>query len=239
MSGKRYLEAVQGVVDRLGSQLATVEQIGGWVGSSVADGGIVHLFGSGHSHMAAEEPFVRAGTLTSVRAIWPVQQTDRFERVEGLGQAVLGLDDVRPGEVLIVISNSGINPLPVDVGLAAGSLGARVVGVGSLAHSRSSDSRHSGGKRLFEVCEAFLDTGVPVGDAMVEMRGAPTPVGPGSTVASVALIQAVMVEATAWLTAEGVEPPLRISRNLPGGDARNDALSKRYADRIPEVRWGR
>lgn len=236
MSAEAYLNALSDLLaDLAKTQLETVRAVGAIAGRSVADGGIIHLFGSGHSHMAAEEVFVRAGTLTTVRAIWPEQVTDKLERVPGLGAAVLNMGDVRPGEVLFVISNSGINPLPIDVALEGRRRGAVTVAVTSRQHSLAVESRYSGGQRLLDACDYVLDTRVPPGDALLTIAGLPGPVGPASTVASVALIQAVMAEAVHWMVENGFEPPIRISRNMPGGDTHNDRLASRYRDRIPEL----
>lgn len=236
MSADQYLNGLSALLRELHeTQLETIKTVGAAIGSSVAEGGVVHLFGSGHSHMAAEEVFVRAGTLTTARAIWPAQITDKIERVEGLGGSVLKMGDVRSGEILFVISNSGINPMPIDVALEAKKRGAVTVAVSSKAHSLAAPCRHSGGKRLFEVCDYFLDTRVPAGDAIVQLPELSYPIGPASTVASVALIQAAMAEAVSWLVQHGHEPPVRISRNMPGGDAHNDALGERYRSRIPEL----
>ncbi len=236
MSAAVYLKALTALLSCIqDSQLSAVQAVGARIGESVAEGGVVHLFGCGHSHLAAEEVFIRSGTLTTVRAIWPDMITDKLERVEGLGAAVLAMGDVRPGEVLFIISNSGINPLPIDVAYEAGRRGAVTVAVTSKQHSLAVPSRHSSGRRLFEVCDHVLDTCVPAGDALVELPGSPGPVGPASTVGAVALIHAAMVEAAGWLIRRGIEPPVRISRNMPGGDEHNDMLARRYRDRIPEL----
>lgn len=237
MGAEDYLTGLVLLLEELREQrVEELRALGARIGRSVAAGGILHLFGSGHSHMAAREPFVRAGTLTTVRAIWPQQITDKLERVEGLGEAVLGMGDVRSGEVLFVISHSGINPLPIDVADAARAMGSYVVGVGSRRHSLAAEPRHSSGRRLMDATETFLDTGVPPGDALLkDLPGLP-PVGPASTVMSVALIHSALVEAVVWLTENGHEPPIRVSRNWPGGDEVNDRLGERYGDRIPELR---
>lgn len=237
MSARAYLTRAASMLRELDElEGERLERLGERIARSVAIGGIVHLFGSGHSHMAAEEPFVRAGTHTAVRAIWPQQITDRFERVPGLGASVLALGDVRDGEVLFVISNSGRNPLPVDVALAGSEAGAYVVGVGSAAHAQAAPSRHPDGHHLLDVVDEFLDTHVPVGDALCsDLDGLP-PVGPGSTIASVALIDAVFVQAAVALRRLGHEPPVRVSRNVHGGDAVNDRHAEIYGDRIPELR---
>lgn len=237
MAAELYLNRLVALIkDLQATQLEAVKALGEAVGRSVVTGGIVHLFGSGHSHMAAEEVFVRAGTLTTVRAIWPQQISDKFERVEGLGSVILKMGDVHPGEILFIISNSGINPMPIDVALEAGKNGVTTVAVTSKQHSLAAPSRHSGGRRLFEVCDYFLDTRVPAGDAILEVPGLSYRIGPASTVASVALIQAVMAEAVSWMIANGHQPPVRISRNMPGGDVHNDALGRIYGVRIPELK---
>lgn len=236
MSAKGYFDKVGALLNALQStQLSTVEVVGEKIGQLVADGGIVHLFGSGHSHMVANEVFVRAGTLTTVRAIWPKQETDKLERVEGLGEAVLKMGDVRPGEILFVISNSGINPMPIDVVLEAKKRGAITVAISSKEHSLSVASRHSSGKRLLDVADFFLDTCVPAGDVLLQEEPFPFSFGPASTVAAVALIQAVMAEAVHWMIQNGITPPVRVSRNMPGGDEHNDRLGEIYRNRIPEL----
>jgi uncharacterized phosphosugar-binding protein len=236
MSGEAYLNGLSALLHELQTtQMETVRQVGERIGRSVADGGIVHLFGSGHSHMAAEEVFIRSGTLTTVRAIWPEQITDKLERVEGLGPSILKMGDVRPGELLFVVSNSGINPMPVDVAVEARKQGAVTVALTSTQHSLAVASRHSSGRRLMDVCDYVLDTRVPAGDAILTLPGLPYPIGPASTFASVTLIQAVMAEAVQWMVSNGFEPPVRISRNMPGGDAHNDRLGQRYRNRIPEL----
>jgi len=237
-SGREYLRRLARLVDSLAdTQQPQIADLGERIGESVAGGGVLHLFGAGHSRLVAEDVCIRAGTLTSTRAIWPDRLSDKFERYEGLAPVVLSLGDIQAGEVLVVISNSGINPMPVEVAAEARKRGAYVVGVGSREHSLATPSRHSGGQRLLDVCDVFLDTGVPAGDALIHDERLPAPVGPASTVAGTALLHAVLVEAMGWMVTHGRTPPVRISRNLPGGDEHNAAISRQYAGRIPELRW--
>ena len=238
VGGARYLHAVaELLVSVADTQAAAIGRVGEIVGRSVAQGGVVHLFGAGHSRLPAEDVCLRAASLTSSRAIWPDRVSDKFERFGGLAPVVLKQGDVRAGEVLFVISNSGINPMPIEVAQQARATGATVVGVGSRQHSLATASRQADGVRLMDVCDVFLDTGVPAGDALIEADGLPGPVGPASTIMAAALLHAVLVEATGWMVSAGHVPPVRISRNLPGGDEHNAAISRRYADRIPELRW--
>jgi uncharacterized phosphosugar-binding protein len=235
LSAEGYLAAMISVIQEMEAQIGTLKRVGATIGQSVANDGIIHLFGSGHSHMVANEVYIRAGCLTTVKAIWPDGTTARFERTEGLGQPVLKMGDVRAGEVLFVISNSGINPMPTDVALEAKKLGAITVGVGSRKHSVSTPSRHSSGKRLMDVCDYFLDTCVPVGDAMLSLPNLPFKFGPSSTAAGMILVHAALAEAVAWMADHGYMPPVRISRNMPGGDENNAILRDRYRDRLPEL----
>ncbi|MEE6262862.1 sugar isomerase domain-containing protein [Plantactinospora sonchi] len=206
------------------------------IGECVAADGIIHLFGSGHSRLVAIDTAVRAATMTNSEAICPDEWVCEVERVEGIGEIVLKRSDIRAGEVLVVISNSGLNPLPIDVALGGKARGATVIGLGSAAHSLAGESTHSSGQRLMEVVDIFLDTGVPAGDALFHPADTP-PVGPASTVAASALMHATLVEATRWLVEHGHQPPIRRSRNLPGGDEHNAAVAARYLDRLPELRW--
>jgi uncharacterized phosphosugar-binding protein len=233
VTGLRYLAALQRLLGDLAEREAeAIAAVAGEVARSVAGGGVVHLFGAGHSHMVAEEVVARAGTITATAAIWPEQITDRLERVEGLGAAVLEMGEVRPGEVLFVISNSGLNPLPVDVALEGGRRGAVTVGVGAGAVAPDSPPRRRDGLRLRDVCRHFLDTGVPPGDALLDVPGIDARVGPASTIGAVAAVQAVMVEAAALIARGGGRPPIRISRNLPAGDAHNRELERAYEGRL-------
>jgi uncharacterized phosphosugar-binding protein len=235
--GNDYLQALATLIasraTACGEQIDAAARL---IGESIAGGGILHLFGSGHSRLVAVDTAVRAATLTASHAVYPEEWLGRIERVEGLGDIVVKRADLRAGDVFVVISNSGLNPLTIDVAILAGQAGAKVIATGSAAHSLAGVSRHSSGKRLMDVCDVFLDTGVPAGDALFQPVDTP-PVGPASTVAASALLHATLVEATRWLVDHGYEPPLRRSRNLPGGDQHNATVAARYADRIPELRW--
>lgn len=235
--GDDYIAAIADLITSrraaCGEAIKTAAEL---VGRCVADGGIIHLFGSGHSRLVAIDTAGRAATLTASRSINSEEWPGRVERFEGLGEVILRRTDLRAEEVVVVISNSGLNPLPIDVALAASARGAKVLGIGSVEHSRAGISRHSTGQRLLDVCDVFLDTGVPAGDALFQPVDT-APVGAASTIMAATLMHAVIVEATRWMRDHDHEPPVRRSRNLPGGDEHNDALAARYQDRIPELRW--
>ncbi len=159
-----------------------------------------------------------------------------LERTDGYGQVVVASHDIRPGEVVVVVSTSGVNPVPIDVALAAQERGGRTVAITSDRHYRDAPSRHESGKRLAEVAELTIDTLVPRGDALVALGGVDTPAGGASSVIGLALINALMVETAERLRERGVPPPLIPTMNLPGGDERMAQLTARYRDRLPLLR---
>lgn len=232
-----YFDRTQGLLEAIrGNDLPEIHQAAQWCTDAIAQGGIVHLFGSGHSALPAREAFVRAGTLTCFRAFALDQVVGRFERLEGSGRTLLEREDVRPGEVLIVFSQSGINPMPIEVTQAAKERGLRTVAITSFEHSKASQSRHNGGLHLYEVADLAIDTHVPLGDASMPIPDSPMKVGPLSTIGAVLIINALIAETTGELLARGITPPVRISRNTPAGDAHNSRFVERYGQRIPELR---
>lgn len=236
--GALYLARAQELLRTLEEEeAAAVQTAARMMTHSIRNGGIPHLFGSGHSRIPAKEVFVRAGTLSCLRAMEVNADWDAYERVEGLAAAILKRYALQPADMLFVISNSGINPLPIEMALAAREQEIPVVAVTSLAHSRQVSSRHSSGAKLYQVADHVIDTHVPAGDASIEMESMPGRIGPLSTLAGVVLLDWVVVETVALLEAAGVTPPVRISRNLPEGDAHNRRFIDRYGDRIPELRY--
>jgi uncharacterized phosphosugar-binding protein len=211
---------------------AKIRKVAEVCAQSIMDGGIMHVFGSGHSTLPAREIAIRAGSLSCVQAIALDEIIGKFERIEGVAETLLKDYDLRAGEVIIVISNGGINPLPIEMAMLAKSKGLFTVAVTSMEQSSKSKSRHSSGKRLFEVVDVAIDTHVPFGDASLELAGTPMKVGPLSTVGSVAVVNGIVVDIVGQIMAKGGMPPVRISRNIPGGDEHNRQFKLKYGDRI-------
>jgi uncharacterized phosphosugar-binding protein len=189
------------------------------------------LFGSGHSALIARDAAGRAGGLIPALQIEDVADGDA-ERLEGMAKVILARYDLRPGSVLVVISNSGINAVPVEMALLARDAGLTVVAVTSLAHSQSVRSRHSSGRKLYEVAGIVIDTHNVPGDAALELPGGALKSGAMSTLLGSAIIQALTVQAAALLAERGIEPPVFVSANVPGGDEHNRALAGRYWPRL-------
>ncbi len=229
--------------DMFSTQGEKIEQVAGWMADSIAAGGVVHLFGSGHSHLVAEEVFHRAGSLMPLNPMLDINLTflgsvnaTLLERNPGYARVVIGSHDIREGEVVIVISNSGVNPVPIEAVLEAKARGARTVSITSDVHYATAPSRHDSGKRLADVADITLDTCVPWGDALVNLPGVEQPVGGISSIAGLALITAVVVETTQQLLDRGIDPPVIPTMNLPGGDEKIEALIEAYGKRLPLLR---
>ncbi len=218
----------------------TVETLGGMIADSIAAGGILHLFGTGHGHMLAEELFYRAGGLVPVNAILDstlmlhesALASSQAERLPGYAEVVLSRYRVEPGEVIIIASNSGRNSVPVEMALLAKERGLRVVALTSLAHANAHPSRHPSGQHLHDIAEFVLDNCGVDGDAALLVDGVETLIAPTSTVVGVALLHSLVYTAVTRLVEKGVEPPVFISANVSSGGDHNDRLLEQYRQRL-------
>lgn len=218
----------------------TIKALGPILGKSIAAGGVVHTFGSGHSELISREIIGRAGGLVCVTGV--MDPTAGFiENLPGYGTKLIERYDRQyqliPGEVIIVISNSGKNGSPVDVALYAKQKGLTVVALTCLAMSRETPSQHASGKRLFEVADYVLDNGGVTGDAIVtisEASGENPRVngGPTSTLIGCSVLNWLMLESIDWLKAGGHALPILRSQNLPGAIEYNRSLGQKYKHRL-------
>jgi uncharacterized phosphosugar-binding protein len=216
------------------TQGEAISQAAALVGDTIIAGGLVYTFGSGHSPLLSQEVHARAGGL------YPVMQIvdplwGRAERLEGMGEVLMKGIPVKAGETIFVISNSGRNPEPIEVAMIAREIGLHVIAVTSIAHSKSVESRHSSGKKLYELGEIVLDSGAPPGDACLSFKGMDIKAGALSTVLGAAIMNAVMVEAIQYMLDKGVKPPVLISANLDGSDEYNAQVMARYDNIVPGV----
>jgi len=204
---------------------------------SIMEGNIAHIFGTGHSEMICKEVFTRAGSLSCFRIIGTHYELEKFERLEGMASIIMADYEIRTGEIVFVVSSSGINSLPIEIAMIAKEKGAFVIALTSLSHSKFVQPRHSSGDKLYEIVDLVIDTHVPAGDAAVNYSGLQMNVGPVSSLANILIINSIVVETTARIIEKGQVPPIRISRNLPGGDEHNQRFKELYSQRIPELKF--
>jgi uncharacterized phosphosugar-binding protein len=200
------------------------------------------LFGTGHSHMLAEEGHYRAGGLANVV---PMLQSalmlhessllsGRLERTAGVARPVFERYQPQAGEMLFIFSNSGVNLAPVEMALLAKEHGLISVAVCSLAYARVAPLSGAG-RRLFEVTDYVIDNGGEQGDSLIAVEGTPWRVGPSSTVINALVWNAVVTEAVLMLQARGAAIPVFGSSNLPGGAEHNAALLEKWRGRNPHL----
>lgn len=235
-----YLEELAKLLsDAAVSQRRNVAQFAKVWADAITEGKLLYVFGSGHSRFIAGELYWRAGGLAPVNII--DDPTDGVaERVEGYAATFAEQYDIDAGDIVLVISNSGINAVPLEVALFAKGKGATVVALTSVAHSKGVTSRHSSGKKLFEVADIVIDSQVPPGDAIRDLQPSGLRAGPVSTVISTALLNAVVVQTARNILNAGGLPPVLISANVAAGDDHNKRLAERYWRRLTKFpRLGR
>jgi uncharacterized phosphosugar-binding protein len=230
-AGRRYLRIAAALVGRLETQewdrVAAAAEL---IVASLAAGGTIHVFGTGHSHMLAEELYYRAGGLVRVRPILfeglmlhaSAPLSTSLERLPGLARAILDDEPVAPGDVLLIASNSGSNAVVTEMAALARERGLRTIAITSLEHATSEQVREAVELRLHELVDVTIDNGGAVGDAAVDVEGLPARVGPTSTVVGAAIENAIVAEVVERLVARGILPAVFTSANVAGGDARNE-----------------
>jgi len=216
---------------------ATLKAGGALIGQSIADGGVLHTFGSGHSEIIGREIIGRAGGLMPVSGIFDPGM-GFSENVVGYGTRLAERYDnthgLHAGEVIIVISNSGKNASPIEVALHAKKKGLTVIALTSLAMSTTAQTVHPGGQNLHAVADHVLDNHGVSGDAIVEVAPGQM-AGPTSTLIGATLLNLLALEAMTWLRDHGHDLPVVRSQNLPGGMEANIALSKKYRTRLSKL----
>jgi len=236
----RYAEAASSALGEVaGTRGQALEEVARLVAASVAAGGVLHLFGAGHSQLLALDAYARAGGLACVHpildpALSPAAglQVSPVERAEGRAAAILEGEDLRAGEVAVVVSNSGVNAVPVEVALGCRDRGLRVVALTNLEQAKATAPRHSSGARLHELADVVIDNRCPPGDAALELASG-TRVAPLTTVVGAAVVAALCARVAELLEQQGHTPPVLASQNLDGPSVADDnaALMARHADR--------
>ena len=213
------------------TQSGNITRAGEMIAQSIMDGGILQAFGSGHSFAAAIEITNRAGGLIPAKAI-KEPAGGMYETIEGVGNLFLKRSDIRKEDIVVLISNSGRNPLPIEIALKCHEIGAKIIVVTSLESSKELSSKHSCGKNLWELGDVVLDNRVMKGDSTIEVPGLPVRVCGTSSVSAAVMLNAAVLEAIQIMLLKGYVPPVYMSQNIDGGAEFNERLTAKYADRL-------
>lgn len=213
------------------NESANITQAAEIVAHGIMHGGITQAFGSGHSYAAALEISGRAGGLIASKTIMDPAY-GMYEQYEGVGKALMHRVAIHPEDVFFLISNSGRNPMAIEMAEEIVSRGNKLIVVTALDISKSTTSRHHSGKRLFEFADVVLNNHSAFGDSALAIEGLETKVCGTSSFAATLLLQQTMYEAFNIMLAKGYAPPIYKSANIDGGPEYNHVIENKYADRI-------
>jgi uncharacterized phosphosugar-binding protein len=243
--GSRFLGAATALLTRIeetqGDALAEASRL---CADAIAAGGLVHLFGSGHSRIPVEEMFPRYGSYPGFNPIVELSMTFHtqvvgangqrqamfIERVEGLAEVILSNFRLESPDAMVVFSVSGLSAVPIEMAQGARRRGLPVVAVTSVEHSRSGASGHSSGTRLLDHADVVIDLCTPPGDALVALEGLETPVAPGSTIAAVGIGNELKARTAELLVERGALPPVLTSAALVGAERSGELFDEAYAE---------
>ena len=228
-----YIEKSKGILDTVAAQTDSIQQAAGWFANTILAGRMVHVFGSGHSRIMVEEMWPRYGSFPGFNPIVELSLTFHnlvvgangqrqamfLENVSGLAERILRNFELSGQDSALIISSSGCNVVPIEMAEQFQKHGIRVVALITNAHSEQSTSKRADGKKLSDFADLILDTGAPVGDAMVRIPGLDTPVAPGSTVGGAVLVNCIKAEVARLLTEAG-QPPTVLSAGVVVGAER-------------------
>ena len=240
---EKYHQAVKGQIEALGSsQTVQIETAAGWFAEAMIAGRLVYIFGTGHSHMLAEELFYRAGGLARVVPMLhpplmlheSASTSTQAERDPDVVRELLKQYPMTGGDVLVVASNSGRNACPVELAMLAKERSVRTIAVLNSEHSAKWASRHPSGKRLGDVVDLVVDNCGVEGDACILLPGSGLSVGATSTVTGCVIMQMIACRVAEMLDASGSQPELYQSSNADN-DQRNAAIIASHKQTNPHL----
>ena len=238
-----YLTKIQGILDRIKKeQESNIEAAAKLMADSIAKGGLVHVFGSGHSVIPALDIFPRYGSyvgfhpLLDPRLMWftvvgpgGAQELLWLERQEGYIKIFLKGHELKKEDTMLVFSHGGLNAAPIEMALEAKHRGLPVIAVTSLENYKNSTATHSSGKKLADIADVVIDNCVPPEDALVEIDGVPEKVAAGSTIAVVAIAMTLVAEVAGILAKRGIPLRVFVSPNVSSvGQDHNDEVFQAY-----------
>jgi uncharacterized phosphosugar-binding protein len=241
-----YLDQVQALMRAILTEEAEVlDQAAEKLAAQVSEDRLIHVFGpGGHSNLASQEIFFRAGGLMHISAILDegtllsngALRSMAIERTPGYGRVVIADRELGPTDLLILVNAYGINAALIDAAREAKRRGCFVIGVSSRRHASQTladhPARHPTRQNLHDIVDIAIDTKVPVGDALMRLPGLGEPIGACSTFANAIALNALVLQTVAKLVEQGIEPPVWRSGNAPGGDEANARFIGAFRGRV-------
>ena len=208
---------------------------------AMTNGNVVHVFATGHSHMFAEELFYRAGGLVQINPVLEpflmqhegAVRSTQFERLDGIAKIIYDSIDKKPGEPFIVVSNSGINNVPIQMCELAQKDNHPVIVITSKKVSETLKPRSVSGKHLYEVCDIVIDNHSPKGDGVIDSKYGP--IGASSSIYNSYIAQRLVLEVVRLYEENGLIPSIYHSANNPGGDEHNRKLYNEFKNRVKSL----
>lgn len=239
---RQYLEKSKTIISVVEKQETIIHEVAQLFANSILKGRMVHLFGSGHSRMMVEEMWPRYGSFPGFNPIVELsvsfhnlvvgsngqRQAMFLENVSGLAPRILRNFDITEQDSALIISSSGCNVLPIEMAEEFQKKNVRVVALVSSLHLKGSSSKRADGKKLIDFANYVLDTGAPLGDAMIKIEGLETPVSPGSTLGGVLLINTLKAEIANILVQNGKIPKVLSSGKVIGEQKAIDLFESAY-----------
>ena len=245
----QYLQHCQSIHARVAEQVETIAEVADVFAKSILAGGMVHLFGSGHSRIMVEEMWPRYGSFPGFNPIVELSLTFHnlvvgangqrqamfIENVSGLAKQVLRNFALKETDSALVISSSGCNIVPIEMAEEFQRRGVKVVALVSEQHSKPSTSKRADGKKLTDFADIILDTGAPLGDSMVSIDGLETKVAPGSTVGGCLIINSIKAEVAHRLTQAGQPPKVLTAGAVVGSEKATELFESAYDEHAHRI----
>jgi uncharacterized phosphosugar-binding protein len=240
---KKYIHGVISLLNQIAEkEMTTIVEAAKIMADAIANGKRIFAFGCTHSSLPVQDLVYRAGGLMLINPIFgpgiasldiqPATITSAIEKLQGYAQILLDNNPIEKGDVLIVISVSGRNAVPIEIAQLAQERGIKVIGVTSRKYTHGVSSRHPSGKKMYEFADIVLDNKVDIGDALLEVDEVPQKFCPASGVTSTALLHALVAATVEELLSRDITPPIILAANVDGGAEYNAKLMDKYKDRI-------
>lgn len=238
----KYLKHIEEIFQKvMETQMPAIDQAAKKIGKAIAGGHAVYIFGASHAGILAQEMFYRTGGLAVINPILPaefmlntrpVDQTSAMEKLEGYPSVILDHTAIKEGDVLILHSVSGRNTAAIEMGIEAVKKGIYTIAITNMTYTNGVSSRHSSGKKLFEVCDLCIDNCGDFEDSSMLLPGMEQKIAPTSSVIGCGIVNMLEICIVEYLLSMGVVPPVFHSANVDGGMEFNQELFKKYEEQI-------